>query len=112
MKDIFAAAYQYGMPVVYSVVLIFGLYKFAIRVLNSYERRETSYAMIINSGMAGITSSLQELSKAHMLHLQMYERISKDVKDGFDRIHDANKFQRDEHKLMLDGVRDQKCKAK
>ena len=103
-------AYRYGSPVFYSAVFAFGLYKLGVRVLNSYEKREMSYAAIINTGMANITSALQELSKAQQLNLQMYERVSKELKDGFDRQHDASKYLREEHKeiigLIAQGQRD------
>jgi hypothetical protein len=99
-------SYRYGSPVVYSGVFIFILYKFGVRMLDSYERREASYATMINSGMAGITAQLQELSKAHLVHLQMYERISTNTRDGFDRMLEANKYQREEHREIIECIAD------
>lgn len=111
MNETIEIAYKYGMPVFYSVVLLLVVYKFAIKVLNSYERRETNYSTIINDGMKGIADSLSELSRAHALHLQMYERLSKDVQDGFDRMHEANKYQRDEHKEIIQKIDNTGCRA-
>lgn len=98
--------YRYGCPVVYSGAFFWVLYKFGTRILDSYERRENSYAQMINTGMAAITAQLVELGKTHQLSMQMYERISKDLKDGFDRMLEANKYQRDEHKEILAAIAD------
>ncbi len=97
-------AYRYGSPVFYSALFAFGLYKLGVRVLNTYDLRERAYSTTINVGMANITSALQELSKTHQLNLQMYERISKDLKDGFDRMHEMGNHQREEHKQLLSKV--------
>lgn len=106
LDKLLEALYRYGSPTVYSAVFMIVLYKFGIRVLNSYEKRESVYSTTITTGMASITHALQELSAAHQLHLQMYERISKDMKDGFDRMHDMGKYQRDEHKELLEKIAD------
>lgn len=110
-KDFLELTYKYGSPVVYSAVFIFMLYKFGMKILDSYERREISYGNIINTGMAAITTSLIEINKTSLMHLQMYGKISQDVKDGFDRMLDANKYQRDEHKEILGAIADGESNA-
>lgn len=122
--------YRYGSPLLFACALMFAFYKVGMRILDSYERREASYGNIINTGMASITLALQELSRTHQIHLQMFERISKDLKDGFDRQYENSKYLREEHKevvgLIAQGQKDamearerimgklsdQECKAK
>lgn len=43
----------------------------------------------------------QSTEAAHQTHLLMCESISRNQKDGFDRMLDANKYQREEHKEII-----------
>lgn len=105
-KDLLELLYKYGSPVVYSAIFMVMLYKFGMRILDSYERREISYGNIINTGMAAITASLVEINKTSLMHLQMYGQITQNMKDSFDRMSEANKYQRDEHKEIIAAIND------
>ena len=56
--------------------------------------------------MAAMTTALQSLTEsnnsAHAAHILMFERISKDMKDGFDSMNRGNQYQREEHKEILE----------
>lgn len=105
-KEFLELLYKYGSPVVYSGVFMVMLYKFGMRILDSYERREISYGNIINTGMAAITAALTEVNKTSLMHLQMYQQLTQGMKDGFDRVQEANKYQRDEHKEIIQAIND------
>lgn len=105
-NDLFSKSYQYGMPVVYSIVLLFIIYKFASRVLDSYERRETTFSKLLNDGMANMALALKEISVSntamHQNHALLSARLSQDLKDGFDRLIEISKFQRADLQKMTE----------
>ena len=102
-------AYRYGSPLVYSGVFLFGLYKFSIRILNSYDKREEKYVSLIDGTMKHVTDALLKVHEScnsnHQVDLLILERISKEIKDGFERMYEADKYQREEHKEILTKIR-------
>lgn len=114
MNELIESGYKYGMPIVYSVVLLLVIYKLVVRFLDSYERRETVYSKLINEGMANMNKTLQDLSADSRAYQQneflIHERMTKDIKDGFDRLIQLTTtsatYQREEHKEILEKIED------
>lgn len=86
---------QYGIQVVlcFTVMIFFG---FVIWWVLNFMRD------LVNGQLSRVTIALQSLTEsnnsAHANHLLAFERISKDMKDGFDAMNRGNAYQREEHK--------------
>lgn len=67
---------------------------------------------LIKNELARNTAAMQSLTEAnnaaHANHALMFERISKDMKDGFDAVHRGNQYQREEHKEIIEIQRELK----
>lgn len=86
---------QYGIQVVVCFVVI-GIFCAILRWVFRFMDK------LVNDTLSKVTNNLASLTvsndQAHANHVLMFERISKDVKDGFDSLRQGNLYQRDEHK--------------
>lgn len=115
---------QYGIQVVLCFVMII-MFALILRFVLKFMDK------LVNDTLNNQTKALIALTDsnnvAHSNQLLMFERISKDIKDGFDSMRQGNIFQRDEHKdlkaaemdtrqILLEKINDVgeklECKAK
>lgn len=102
--------YRFGFPVAGCVLLGWVMYKVGMKILDSYERRETVFSKIINEGMKTISDQVSQMNAAnvgaHQMQVAMLQQMEKNQKDGFDRMVDTAKYQREEHKEMIKMILD------
>ena len=63
---------------------------------------------MIDGTMKHVTDALLKVHEScnsnHQVDLLILERISREIKDGLDKMHEADKYQREEHKEILNNL--------
>ena len=90
---------QYGIQVVICFVMIIFFAVILRWVFRFMDKLVTVSLSSVTTGLAALTESN---NSAHHNQTLMGERISKDIKDGFDSMKQANIFQKDEHNRIVD----------
>jgi len=110
LKDVVELAARYGIAVVLCFIVI-GILVWVLRwVFRTSAHREEALANIVNVGLANLTTSMNKLSDSISANTAMIQAVGKEMKEGFERMNEAAKYQREEHKEMLSSIKDS-CKA-
>ena len=109
LEQFFELLNKFGMPIVFSGIFLVILYKLGVRILNNYDARESRYIKVLDDSLSKLSAALKSVSdtcaSSHSADVMMNERISKDIKDGFDSMKEMGRYQREEHKDILNAIK-------
>lgn len=96
---------QYGIQVVLCLMAVVFLGFIVIWVLKFMRDLVNGKLKEVSTSLHSVTVALQTLTDAnnaaHANQLLIFERLSKDIKDGFESVHRADSYKREEHSKMI-----------
>lgn len=115
VKETLEYSTQYGIATVIAVVLMLfflGVFVIVLRwvfrltsdMRKESHERELALAALLNNSLKGVTDSLHQ-------NTVVCQQITQSLKDGFDRMVEIGKYQREEHDKIMKSMNDNQERA-
>ena len=105
-------ANQYGIATVLCLVVV-GILCWVLKwVFDTSKAREAAMSQMVNVGLANLASSMTKLADSINANTSMIQEVTREMRAGFEKLADADRYQRDEHKNIIGLLNDNECKAK